>query len=285
MERYTADLLRDPLRTIFCAFCAILILACNGQSGKSFLPDIPGYESTEKKVFVLHKQLLEISGITYVDEKTLAAINDELGKVYLVDFKDGKPPSMEFGQKKDYEDIVLLNDFYYVLESNGNIHRVPVRDPANTKKIAFPKKKKIEFESLYFEKESGKLVLLSKEQRLIDEAIITYTFDPATDTFSDSTYYVIPLREITKQMKDYSAECKPSAAAVHPVLNKLFVIASVGKVLVVCSLKGEVEKVYSLNPDLFSQPEGITFAPNGDMFISNEGLQGKGTIIRFPYRP
>jgi len=263
----------------------VILVSCNARNGKSFLPDIPGYDNKGRQIFILHKKLLEISGITYIDNRTLSAINDEDGKIFRVDFGEGKPASVDFGGKGDYEDLVFTGGNYYVLESKGDISVVPVADPGSARKINFKKKSKIEFESLYLDKRSRKLVLLSKEQRMVEDAIVAYTFDPAEERFSSDPVYTIPLKEVKKLMKDYSAECKPSAAAVHPILNKLFVIASVGKVLFTCTLDGQVENVYFLNPDLFSQPEGICFSPGGDMFISNEGLQGKATIIRYSYQP
>ncbi|HTE24471.1 hypothetical protein [Flavitalea sp.] len=272
-------------RILMYIFVPLTLVSCSGKNGKSFLPEVPGYDSKNRQVFILHKQLLEISGITYINNRTLSAINDEDGKIFRVDFGDGKPSAINFGGEKDYEDIAVIDSSYYVMESNGNINVVPVNDPSNSRKITFKKKSKIEFESLYYDKTTGKLVLLSKEQRMIQEAIVAYSFDPLSEKFSSEPVYIISLRAVKKLMKDYSAECKPSGASVHPVLNKLFVIASIGKVLMICSLKGEVEKVYSLNPDIFSQPEGICFSPEGDMFISNEGLQGKATIIKFSYQP
>ncbi|RYF91541.1 MAG: hypothetical protein EOO00_08105 [Chitinophagaceae bacterium] len=285
MVQYSGGLLNKIRRTYPYLLIAFLLSACDGRSGKSFLPDLPGYNSAAKQIFVLHKQLLEVSGIAYINDRTLAAVNDEDGKVFSVDFTDHKPASVKFGDEKDYEDVVYADSVYYVLESNGNIHIVPIAYPSDARRIQFHKKRKIEFESLYKDNRTGKLVLLSKEQRLIDEALVAYSFDPVTEQFSPDPYYVIQLRDVKRLMKDYSADCKPSAAAVHPKLNKLFVIASVGKVLLICSLDGIVERAYSLNPDLFAQPEGICFAPNGDLYISNEGLQGKATVIRFPYQP
>ncbi len=263
---------------------SFVLAGCDGKAGKSFLPDVPGYDPMNKQVFVLHKQLLEISGIAYLNDSTLFAINDEDGKIFTADLTPGKPASIRFGKGEDYEDICYADTVFYVLESSGDIYTVPVNDPSATRKTKFPKKRKVEFESLYAEPGTGNLVMLSKEQRLIEDALVAYRYDPVADTFSTGPVYIIPLRDITRLMKDHSAECKPSAAAVHPVTNKLFVIASVGKVLLICSLDGKVEKAYSLNPDLFSQPEGICFSPSGDMYISNEGLQGKATIIRFPYK-
>ena len=241
MVQYTGLFRKLSLWTGARLFIVISLVSCNGQSGKSFLPDLPGYDSKTKEIFVLHKQLLEISGITYINNRTLAAINDEDGKVFTVDFTSGKPASVKFDDKGDYEDMVFADSIYYVIESKGNVHRIPVADPSKAQEFEFPKKKKIEFESLYYDKQAGKLVLLSKEQRRVDEAQLAYSFDPVADTFSTEPYYTISLKEVKRLMKDYSAECKPSAAAIHPILNKLFVIASVGKVLLICALKGEVE--------------------------------------------
>jgi uncharacterized protein YjiK len=54
---------------------------------------------------------------------------------------------------------------------------------------------------------------------------------------------------------------------------------------VVADNKGQPIEAYNLNPDEFPQAEGIAFAPNGDMYISNEGkFGGKATLQIFPYQ-
>jgi hypothetical protein len=55
--------------------------------------------------------------------------------------------------------------------------------------------------------------------------------------------------------------------------------------LFVFNTKNEIEYIGRLNPDLFIQPEGITFMKNGDMYISNEGQKKSATLVRFNYRP
>ena len=266
----------------YCLHLFILLAGCTG-GGKSFIPAIPGYEPAQKKQLVLDKELLEISGMFFLEDGRIAAINDEDGKIFLLDAATGNYDVHRFGKKRDYEDVVKAGRFFYVLESNGNIHRVPDNLQEKEEEFEFFREKKIEFESLYYDKTGNRLVIISKNQREIKDAILAYAFDLSATAFSAEPVYRIDLNKIQVQLKNITAECKPSAAAIHPVLNKLFIVASIGKALLQCTLDGEVEKVYNLNPVQFPQPEGITFAPNGDMFISNEGVNGKGTILQFPY--
>lgn len=271
-------------RTAFLSFIVLLsyLAGCSGQ-GKSFVPPIPGYDLAHKETIVLDKELLEISGMNWMNDGRIAAINDEDGKIFLVNSSNGDFEVSRFGKKRDYEDVVKLDSFYYVLESNGNIHKVPVGIKHVEEEFEFPRDKKIEFESLYYDANLHLLVLVSKEQREVKKGVLAYSFDPVTRDFSDTVLYAIRAKDIHVHLKDNNADFKPSAAAIHPIWHKLFIVASVGKALLQCSLDGKVEKAYRLNPDQFPQPEGITFAPNGDMYISNEGVDGKATILKFTF--
>jgi len=73
--------------------------------------------------------------------------------------------------------------------------------------------------------------------------------------------------------------------AFHPKTGKLFLLSSADQLLFVLNMNNEIEYIERLNPDLFKQPEGITFMENGDMFISNEGKKKSATLVRFKYSP
>ncbi|MNC99191.1 hypothetical protein D3C83_173920 [compost metagenome] len=61
-------------------------------------------------------------------------------------------------------------------------------------------------------------------------------------------------------------------------------VASVGKLLVVTDKKGKVEHAIPISPIAFPQPEGLTFSPNGDLYISNEiATEERATILLFPF--
>ena len=103
-----------------------------------------------------------------------------------------------------------------------------------------------------------------------------------TKTFSPA--YTIQISDIQKILGDDKAEFKPSAAGINPANGKLYIVASVGKLLVVADKDGKVEQVFKLDPTMYNQPEGMTFAPNGDLYISNEGGEGIATILKFVYK-
>jgi uncharacterized protein YjiK len=257
---------------------------CKLKPRRSFLPAVPDYDQFKKKVLVLDKKLIEISGMFYEDKGKIAAVNDEDGKIFFINENDGSFSTMNFGSKGDYEDITKVGRFYYVLESNGNLHRIYEGNAADYAEYKFPLKK-IEFESLYYDKQVNKLILVSKDHGRGKPGVFAFSFDLQTQSFPDTPYFFISMKQINMAVKNNTAECKPSAAAIQPVTNKLFIIASVGKLLLECDPNGKLHKAYKINPAQFPQPEGITFAPNGDMYISNEGLNGKATILKFPFKP
>lgn len=256
-------------------------VSCSSHSGKSFVPGLIGYPDNHHKVFVLDDKLLEISGIVHLGNEMVAAINDEQGELFIVNLVNDSSVSYKFKGKGDYEDLAKTDSSYFVLESNGNL--IEIMPPSTDHQTYKFEEKNIEFESLVWYKKENKLILISKDQKNKKKGITAYSFDLQTKQFDPEPFFNISYKEVFTKLENYNAECKPSAAAINPVNNKLYIIAAVGKILLECSSKGKIERIYKINPAHFPQPEGITFATNGDMYISNEGADGKATILKFPY--
>jgi uncharacterized protein YjiK len=239
----------------------------------------------------LGKHLHEISGMAWVAEKNMIlAENDERGDIFLVDFKnkDDGFAKIKFGGKGDYEDIVHSDNADYLLVSLGGIVQVVIKDSsvASTMEYNLEIGGTNEFETLYRDAEDHSLIMLCKQcAHEKDKIRSAYRFDLKTHQFSPEPVYSIDIESIRQMLSDEKAEFKPSAAAINPITKKVFIVASVGKLLVVTDKKGTVEQVFKLDETLFNQPEGITFAPNGDLYISNEGGEGIATILKFAYKP
>jgi DNA-binding beta-propeller fold protein YncE len=138
---------------------------------------------------------------------------------------------------------------------------------------------------MYLDAATHSLILLCKQcDHEKDEIRNSYRFDLRTNTFDPEPLYIIDIGDIRNKLKDEKAEFKPSAAGINPVNGKLYIVASVGKLLVIADKKGKIEQVFQLDPQLYNQPEGMTFAPNGDLYISNEGGEGIATILKFSYK-
>jgi uncharacterized protein YjiK len=237
----------------------------------------------------LDDKLHEISGMAYLPgTETMLAENDEKGTIYTVDFKNKtiEPNKMKFGGKGDYEDIVHTDSIEYLLVSTGSVVEVKMgKDSVDTQEFNLGIPGTNEFEAMYLDSAKKGLILLCKQcDHEKDKIRAAYRYDLKTKTFSDSVVYEIDIAAIQTLLNDDKAEFKPSAAAINPMTHKLFIVASVGKVLVIASLDGKVEQVFKLDPQLFNQPEGLTFAPNGDLYISNEGGTGIATILKFDYK-
>jgi hypothetical protein len=82
-------------------------------------------------------------------------------------------------------------------------------------------------------------------------------------------------------LMDRDSSFKPSGIAIHPLDGEIYIIASVGKLLIILNRDGKIKDIKELDPEIFLQPEGICFAPEGNMFISSEGKGEKGYILEF----
>jgi len=82
-----------------------------------------------------------------------------------------------------------------------------------------------------------------------------------------------------------NAGFQPSGLAIHPFNDEIYVISATPGMLVVIDRSGDVRNILPLDKHIFRQPEGICFSPDGDLYISNEGKNGRGNILKFNYIP
>jgi uncharacterized protein YjiK len=232
------------------------------------------YDLDNPKILKLNDALAEISGIYfYAKDSSVFAISDERGSLYKIHLK---PPynveKWKFSAAKDYEDLFMLDDKFYILTSNGNITTLKFSPAGDTiyRQLDKAPWEKNEFESLYYDLVSKKFTMICKDCDEDKKAMVsTFNYDPETNEFSKSTLQ-IATEKIAMQLGEKKIKFKPSAAAINPKTGDLWIISAINQILVTATSAGEVINVYTLDPKLYTQPEGISFTPWGDLLISNE---------------
>lgn len=279
------------LPLLFIVVCSITLYT--GCGGKNFSSP-QGYDLRRAQKRELGKVLNEISGLAYnTDGNNLLAISDSKNKIFSIDLKKAKLSDFAekfyaADQQPDYEDLVKLGDTVYALISNGTIIAVPkgAKDSSGTRIYPFPSDTKNDFEAIYFDSTATSLILLCKScaHEKGEDIRTAFRFDLKTHSFDSTAFFTISEKEVKALVKNDDAKFRPSAAAIHPYNKRLYILASAGNLLVVTDTRGKVIEAYTLNPDHHPQAEGIAFAPNGTMYISNEGKYGVPTLQIFPFR-
>jgi hypothetical protein len=83
---------------------------------------------------------------------------------------------------------------------------------------------------------------------------------------------------------DFDVEFRMSAIGIHPITKKIFVVCASDYLICVFNRDGVLENIELLDRKLFNKTEGIAFLPNGDVLFSNEGENGKPSLMRFNYK-
>ena len=262
----------------------LLVLFITGCQDSTKYVNPPQFDLQKPYEMKLPLELDEISGVAYYPkDSSVFAINDERGWIYKIGL--GVKKGMlrwKFSSGADFEDVVMLDSTFYVLQSNGTIVKVN-HQPSGfiSKEIPFPAGKGNEFEILYYDDEKKKLILICKDcEEDKKKSLTTFSFDPQTEQFSDGSFS-IDVTPIAASMNKKKVRFKPSAAAINPVDSMLYIVSAINKLLVVTDRNGKFKKSYPL-PSFFKQPEGITFTPWGAMIISNEAANvGVADILIF----
>lgn len=262
--------------------------------GKSARPDGFPYRLNEPDLRLgLSSELAEISGLAIHPDGRLLAVQDEKGYVYSLDLVSGEViDKYKFEKSGDYEGIAVNGKHTFVLRSDGDVYRIKNlgKDNQKTKKLENALETRNDAEGLEFDAD-GKLLIACKGDSRIDgnkkDHRAVYAFDLQTNVLSEKPFLDIKLEKLKSLTRDDKTNFRPSALARHPITGDYYILATVGKLLVVLSPDGEPYRAIDLRGGDFLQPEGIAFLANGDLLISNEAhvKGGRATLLRFTYQP
>ena len=254
-------------------------------------------------------KLEEVSGLSYIDENLLACVQDEKGNIYLFNLQSGEvEQKIDFEDDGDYEGIEIIGQDAWVLKSNGTLFEVldflEVETPF-VRKYATELTGKNDAEGLGFDPIENNLLIACKGHPFVDEKKgkefkAIYNFSLEEKKLDLNPLFLIVM-DTVKYYKNYNTmtqlgvelmafindskgdvSFQPSGLAVHPVSGNLYVIASVGNLLIVYSRESEMLAMFKLRNKYFPQPEGICFSPDGTLYISNEADDNdEATILKF----
>ncbi|MGZ8517008.1 MAG: SdiA-regulated domain-containing protein [Chitinophagaceae bacterium] len=278
-----------------CLHLLIIILSSlllNTGCGSSMQTSPPGYDLSKPHRTELGKALNEISGLSFsVEDSSLLAISDSKKRVFQMDLKVKtlKDYSAEvIPGNSDIEDIVKIDTSVFVLMSKGVIIEMPLRaaDTTNIKFYDLELGGSNDFETLYYDPSAEGLIMLCKTCAPEKGTGVrtAYRFNLRTRTFDDKSFFTLSKGQVKTLLKNDDADFEPSGAAIHPIEKRLYILSGTKAFLIIADIRGQVLEAYNLHPDFFRQAEGIAFAPNGDLYISNEKKDGAPpTLLRFPY--
>lgn len=275
------------------ALCCCLITSTNllAQSDSTQVDSIFYELALPDRTVELNRQLEEISALSLVptDTTLLCAVQDEGGVLYFLKKEDGNIVNKtSFRFNGDFEGVEIVDSIAYAIKSNGELFILknyqtdePLKDSIHT-----GLKKKDDVEGLGYLPAQHALLIACKGNPTSDKERKVYAFYLDSMQLSKAPIFTIDPIDVEcalgkKQTED--EDCfSPSAIAVHPITQEIYMLSAARKRFVILSPEGELVYSEKIQKKIMPQPEGIAFDKEGGMYISSEGKKGKkGQLLYF----
>lgn len=243
------------------------------------------YRAQPDTVRSLPAELREISGLA-LSRGVLLAHNDELGRIYSINPATGAVgifATFRGPVRDDFEGIAVLGDTVWLMTSTGRLYGV--KASASSAPVPFVLHntglgKRCELEGLAADAQAGVLLLPCKLLPKNSSGIVVYRWDVARGALAEPATVQIPPAALKKAG---AARLRPSAIEVIPGGGLLLLSASPPALLEFDA--AGATRGYSRLGARHAQPEGLAIAPNGDLYVSDEGGNGPGSLSVYRCRP
>lgn len=260
-----------------------------------------------KKQFDVPEVLKEISGLSVVGDSVIFCVQDELGAVFQVDLRDESLSTVgRFTDVGDFEDVQVVGNMVYVLRSDGSLFSFNYEKFSGHCSQVMLIVPCMNLEGLFYDAKAHQFLVSCKEPSLglrttdkkqhkrevmanAEKERMVYSIDIQHNNTVKPilSIKIDDIRSfVKKHYENVSTETmafNPSALAIHPITNELYVLSASERMIVVYD-GTVVKQVILLSPDDFYKPEGLDFLSNGDMVICNEVMKKgylQGTVAVF----
>lgn len=281
------------MRLLLPLLAALLLAGCRPERTASFPYDL----HQPRAVYELPERLDELSGLVQLDWRFVAGVSDRQGTFYVIDLTDGRVVrEQKFADEGHYEDIARVGGRFFIIERDGvlfELTNLRSRSP-RVERHVLDVPAGLMMEGIVHDDARDRLLLGGKDVAAGEGFIFAYDlnrrrFDP-TPVHRLRTPDLLAHVDSTVARRLQASPFLPSALAVQPGTQHLYVLSEDTHLLVVLNPDWSVRTVEMLPVTLFPEPEGLTFLPNGELYISNEetndatGSQLRARIVRLSYR-
>ena len=241
--------------------------------------------------FKLPKQWREISGLAMLGENRLLAHDDERGVVFEIDYRDGSiVKSFALSDQldpiaADFEGIAAAEGRVYLVSSSGRLYEFVEGSDGETvlyNLYTTGLGRDHEIEGLAYDPDQRVLLLISKNPKNPGQAglvtICRWSLD--TKQLVEDGHILIPA--IALSSRTDSKRFQPSGIERHPVSGNYFIVAARQCAIAEITPQGQVVAVADLAADRHPQTEGIAFASDNTLIVSDEGVSKRATLTFYP---
>jgi len=250
-----------------------------------------GDSGTDRSVplarWVLPAHLAEISGIALTSDGRLLAHNDEMGRVFEIDYRRGVVVKQFLLGKKvvrdDFEGITVAGPRIFLLSSGGKIYEF--REGKEAQGVTFTIQdtrlgRECEFEGVAFDPAINSLLMACKHVGLksLRDFLVIYRWSLTETGESRLTQLKVPMAQAvgTNAWKQLT----PSDITVDPNTGNYVIIASQERAIVGLTPAGEVVFSRSL-PTTHDMAEGLAITRDSILIVSDESVRRPATLTLY----
>lgn len=280
------------------------------KDGKREPKKFPEYHSNynflrSDRTLVLPDELSDIAGLSLSpDGRSLVALNYKDGDIHYINKWNGDlEHSVRFKRRGNYKGIEAVRNDVFIIKENGTVYHISEldSDKPKTKSFNTPLNVKFAIQGLTYHPIRNELLIACQGNdgdEAFDDSKSIYVFDLDSKQLFRQPMFLIEDQDIFDYLNQYQPPLeegdelfykppkekpfKPSAIAIHPRTDELFLISSYNMMLIILSEEGKLLHAEKLDPFLLVEPEGMCFDMDGTLYISSKGSKGStGKIHRF----